>query len=72
MKDPANSYSAVPIISETGEKAIAIYNELILNRQRLLQSSERNNPALILAENQLKEHAKCYLNLFKAFVKIFR
>ena len=58
MKDPANSYSAVPIISETGEKAIAIYNELILNRQRLLQSSERNNPALILAENQLKEQRK--------------
>lgn len=58
MKDSANSYSAVPVISETGEKAITIYNELILNRQRLLQSSERNNPALILAENQLKEQRK--------------
>ena len=35
-----------------------IYNQLILDRQRLLQSSESNNPALQLVENQLREQRK--------------
>ena len=35
-----------------------LYNQLILDRQRLLQSSEPNNPVLQLVENQLREQRK--------------
>ncbi len=58
MKKASNVYSAIPIVDGAGEKAIMIYNQLILDRQRLLQSSESNNPALQLVENQLKEQRK--------------
>lgn len=58
MKKASNLYSAIPIIDGAGEKAILIYNQLILDRQRLLQSSEPNNPALQLVENQLREQRK--------------
>lgn len=58
MKKSSNAYSAIPIVDGAGEKAIMIYNQLILDRQRLLQSSESNNPALQLVENQLREQRK--------------
>lgn len=58
MKKASNAYSAIPIVDGAGEKAIMIYNQLILDRQRLLQSSESNNPALQLVENQLREQRK--------------
>lgn len=58
MKEASNTYSAIPIVDGAGEKAIMIYNQLILDRQRLLQSSEPDNPALKLVENQLKEQRK--------------
>lgn len=58
MKEVSNAYSAIPIVDGVGEKAIMIYNQFILDRQRLLQSSEPNNPALQLIENQLREQRK--------------
>ncbi|WP_455585076.1 GumC family protein [Bacteroides sp.] len=58
MQNPSNTYSSIPIIDEAGEKAMEVYNELILNRQRLLQTSEKSNPTLLLIENQLQEQRK--------------
>lgn len=66
MENPANAFAAVPVIDGAGEKSIVLYNELLLERQRLLMSSEVNNPALILAEAQLKESHKMLLESVKS------
>lgn len=34
MKEASNTYSAIPIVDGAGEKAIMIYNQLILDRQQ--------------------------------------
>ena len=66
MENPANQFSAIPIIDGAGEQAIALYNESLLDRQRLLISSEPNNPALQLAEKQLEEQRKMLLETVKS------
>lgn len=66
MSDSSNEYSAIPIIDGAGEKTIAIYNQLLLDRQRLLLSSESNNPALLLVEKQLREQRKMLLESVKS------
>lgn len=66
MQNPENRFSAIPVLDETGEKSIAIYNQLLLERQRLLMSSEANNPALQLAERQLIEQQKMLLESVKS------
>ncbi|NDW12798.1 hypothetical protein D0T50_07830 [Bacteroides sp. 214] len=58
VKHPDNQYSAVPLIEGTGEKAIEIYNTLVLERMRLLQTAEPSNPAVLLVNEQLAEQRK--------------
>ena len=65
VDDPANEYAAIPVINGFGDGIISSYNELLLNRQRLLISSETNNPALILVESQLREYRKMLLESIK-------
>ena len=66
MKNPLNEYASVPAIEGIGEKPIALYNQLVLDRQRLLLSSEKENPALILADKQLTEQRKMLLEAIDA------
>ncbi|WP_300901581.1 GNVR domain-containing protein [uncultured Bacteroides sp.] len=58
IRNPQNEYASVPAVEGVGEKSIALYNQLVLDRQRLLLSSEKENPALLLAEKQLTEQRK--------------
>lgn len=66
MKNPLNEYTSVPAIEGVGEKSIALYNQLVLDRQRLLLSSEKDNPALILANKQLAEQRKMLMEAIDA------
>ncbi|MBS6237343.1 MAG: hypothetical protein KH897_02955 [Bacteroides sp.] len=43
MKNPENEYASIPAVEGIGEKLIALYNQLVLDRQRLLLSSEKGN-----------------------------
>ncbi len=61
MQKPENMYSAIPIIDGLGDKAILAYNQLALDRQRLLQTTEAGNPVLQLTEIQLREQRKMLL-----------
>ncbi|WP_291528216.1 GumC family protein [Bacteroides sp. UBA939] len=66
MKNPENEYASVPIIEGVGDKAITLYNQLVLDRQRLLLSSEKGNPALTLADTQLTEQRKMLMEAIDA------
>jgi len=48
INDPANKYNLVPVLlSQEGEKgggAIMAYNEILLERARIIQNSDMNNP----------------------------
>lgn len=66
LENPSNEFSAVPVIDGAGEAAIMMYNQLLLERQRLMQSSEANNPALLLVEKQLREQHKMLLESVKS------
>ncbi|OJU51393.1 MAG: hypothetical protein BGN96_08045 [Bacteroidales bacterium 45-6] len=60
VRNPANTYSAIPLLEGISE-ASSGYNQLLLNRQRLLQTSELSNPSVVLVDNQLKEQRKMLL-----------
>lgn len=66
MKNPANEHASVPAFEGIGEKSIAIYNQLVLDRQRILLASEEGNPALALADKQLAEQRKMLLETIDA------
>lgn len=66
MKDPQNEYASVPAVEGVGEKSVALYNQLVLDRQRLLLSSEKDNPALVLADKQLAGQRKMLLEAIDA------
>jgi uncharacterized protein involved in exopolysaccharide biosynthesis len=72
MKNPENEYASIPAIEGIGEKSIAIYNQLVLDRQRLLLSSEKGNPALNLADKQLSEQRKMLMEAVNAACKSIR
>lgn len=55
MSDPQNEYASIPVVEGVGEKSVALYNQLVLDRQRLLLTSEPNNPVLALVNKQLAE-----------------
>ena len=48
VQNPANKYNLVPVLMnvQEGEKggSITTYNELLVNRQRMLQNSKEDNP----------------------------
>lgn len=58
LKNPANRYASVPALEGVGEEAVAVYNQLVLERRRLLMVSEAGNPALVRTEEQLDEQQK--------------
>ena len=58
IRNPQNKYASVPAVDGLGENYVALYNQLVLDRQRLLLASEKENPALLLAEKQLAEQRK--------------
>ncbi|MDR0895076.1 MAG: hypothetical protein LBN06_07235 [Prevotellaceae bacterium] len=72
LQSPENEYASVPVVDGVGEKTILLYNQLILDRQRLLLSSEHNNPALMLLNNQLAEQRKMLVETITAFRKSIR
>lgn len=72
MKNPENEYASVPAVEGIGEKSIALYNQLVLDRQRLLLSSEKGNPALTLADKQLAEQRKMLMGAIDAARKSIR
>ena len=72
MRNSENEYASIPAIEGVGEKSIALYNQLVLDRQRLLLSSERGNPALTLANKQLAEQRKMLMEAIDATRKSIR
>ena len=59
VKDPANKYNIVPSMlnAQDGEKgaAIATYNEVLLERSRVIQNSSMNNPLVGTLTKQADE-----------------
>ena len=59
VKDPANKYNIVPSLlnAQDGEKgaAIATYNEVLLERARVIQNSSMNNPLVGTLTKQADE-----------------
>ena len=59
VKDPANKYNIVPSLlsAQEGEKgaAIATYNEVLLERTRVIQNSSMNNPLVGTLTKQADE-----------------
>lgn len=66
MRAPENDYASLPAVEGIGEKSIAIYNQLVLDRQRLLLSTEKGNPALVLADKQLAEQHRMLVEAIDA------
>jgi uncharacterized protein involved in exopolysaccharide biosynthesis len=55
-KDPANKYNVIPsLLTVEGEKggAITVYNEALIERNRLLENSNEYNPAFKSMNNQV-------------------
>lgn len=59
VNDPTNKYSLVPVLmnAQEGEKggALTTYNEALIERQRLLQNSKKDNPLLTTMDKQLDQ-----------------
>ncbi|RGN37273.1 GumC family protein [Bacteroides oleiciplenus] len=66
MQKEENEHASIPSFEGIGEKSIALYNQLVLDRERLLLASEKGNPALILADKQLAEQRKMLLETIAA------
>ena len=66
LGNPENEYASIPAFEGIGEKSIALYNQLVLDRERLLLASEKGNPALLLADKQLAEQRKMLLETIAA------
>ena len=66
LNDSQNRYASVPVIDGMGEKAIALYNELVLEYQRLALSSEKDNPTLVITKQQLESQHDILLETITA------
>ncbi|MDR3261633.1 MAG: tyrosine protein kinase [Tannerella sp.] len=71
VKDPANKYEIVPSLLSVvdGEKggAITVYNEAVLERERLLRNSNQSNPAFKSMSEQVdKLRSGVYLTIENA------
>ncbi|MDR0537733.1 MAG: tyrosine protein kinase [Tannerellaceae bacterium] len=61
VKDPANQYSPMPgLMSQEGDKSspIQLYNQMLIERARIIQNSNENNPlvpSLTLQSDRLRE-----------------
>lgn len=62
VKNPANKYNLVPVLMnvQVGEKGgfITTYNELLIERQRMLQNSKLDNPLFTVMDKQLDQMRK--------------
>ena len=62
VQNPANKYNLVPVLMnvQEGEKggSITTYNELLVNRQRMLQNSKEDNPLFTVMDKQLDQMRK--------------
>lgn len=58
LDNPRNRYASVPAIEGVAEESIALYNQLLLQRQRLMQSAGAENPTLQLTNRQIEEQQK--------------
>ncbi len=72
MGEPENEFSSIPVIEGVGEKSVAIYNQLVLDRQRLALSSEPGNPVLALVNRQLAEQRNMLMGAIDAARKSMR
>lgn len=71
IKDPANKYSLVPVLMsvQEGEKggSLSSYNEALVERQKLMQNSKKDNPLLSVMDKQLDQMRKSvYLTIQNA------
>lgn len=71
VKNPANKYNVVPSLlsSQDGEKgsALTAYNEALIERARMLQNSEENNPLIASMEERIDKLRKgVYLSITNA------
>ena len=66
IQSPEKLYASIPVVEGIGEKSIMHYNQLLLDRQRLLLTSQDNNPTLILIEQQLKEQRRMLFDAINA------
>lgn len=70
VSDPKNEYNLVPSVlgMEEGDKSpIQTYNELLVERERMLQNTNPNNPTLASLEKQLKQlRSNVYLTIQNA------
>ena len=66
IQSPEKLYASIPVVEGIGEKSIMHYNQLLLDRQRLLLTSQDNNPTLILIEQQLKEQRRMLFDAITA------
>ena len=59
MQNPANKYNLVAVLMnvQEGEKggSITTYNELLVNRQRMLQNSKEDTPLFTVMDKQLNQ-----------------
>lgn len=72
MADPDNKFASIPAIEGVSTEAIAMYNKLVLERQRLLLTTEKGNPSLTLAEKQLEDQHKMLAESIDAARKSLR
>lgn len=77
MKDPRNKYSLMPFNSGLSDKssteAIQKYNELILERLKLLQTAKANSPTVKLIEQQIdanRQNVQATISNMKAGIEI--
>lgn len=59
VQNPDNKYNLLPVIMnvQEGEKggSITAYNEMLVNRQRMLQNSKKDNPLFTVMDKQLDQ-----------------
>ncbi len=57
VKDPKNKYNLIPTVFSTGESekggAVALYNEALIERERMQKTSKELNPLTEVADKQL-------------------
>lgn len=71
VNDPKNKYSLIPALLATGEgeksSPIAIYNETLLERERIMQSSKADNPLIAQINKQVDQlRASVFLSIKNA------
>jgi len=72
LKDSNNKYAIVPNVVYEGEAVTKAYNSLMIERIRLLKSTEPSNPAIILVNDQLKEQRNALIETINSTIKTLK